>query len=231
MQRSTKARGRRLPLALSATALVIAVFGSTPLGHAVASAVPPLATHAKTADYARNAGAVSGLRASTQPRAGWLLALGKNGQFPASVAVGGPAGPQGPKGDKGDPGPAGPKGLTGPPGPTGLTGSPGPTGLTGPPGPAGPQGPAGSPGASGTSGWQYVVQGKTIPSMTHGAWAAECPVGKKVLGGGVTGGEDGSFVVSENGPDGLATGWVVWAWNGGPLSVTAYVWAICASVS
>jgi hypothetical protein len=52
---------------------VIAFLGSTSLGRAVASAVPPLATRAKTADYAKIAGAVDGIRASTRPRAGALF--------------------------------------------------------------------------------------------------------------------------------------------------------------
>ena len=105
----------RLPLILSATAVVIALFGATPVGHAVVSVVPPFATHAKTADYAKNAGAVNGIKASARPRTGWLVPLGTGGKFPASVlptggGQAGPAGPQGPpgpKGDKGDPGPKG----------------------------------------------------------------------------------------------------------------------------
>ncbi len=88
---------QRLPLILSATALVVALFGSTSVGHAIVSAVP-LAKHAQTANFAKNAGAVNGLKASKRPRAGWLVALGKGGKFPASVGQVGPAGPQGPPG-------------------------------------------------------------------------------------------------------------------------------------
>ncbi|MGH3031296.1 MAG: hypothetical protein ACRDNE_11155 [Gaiellaceae bacterium] len=36
---------QRLSIVLSATALAVAVFGSTPVGHAAGSAVSPLATH------------------------------------------------------------------------------------------------------------------------------------------------------------------------------------------
>ena len=43
---------KRLPLVLSTTALIVAVFGSTPVGHAVASAIPPFA---KSAGYAKQA--------------------------------------------------------------------------------------------------------------------------------------------------------------------------------
>jgi len=46
---------QRLPLLLSATALLVALFGSTPLGTAARQAIPPLAQHAKTADVADNA--------------------------------------------------------------------------------------------------------------------------------------------------------------------------------
>ena len=97
----------RISLVLSATALVVALLGSTPLGEAARQAIPPLAKHAKTADYATNAGAVNGLKASRLPRAGRLVPLGADGKFPASIGqvgpagAAGPAGPQGPKGDTG----------------------------------------------------------------------------------------------------------------------------------
>jgi hypothetical protein len=149
----------RLPVVLSATALLVALFGSTPLGHAVVSAVPPFATHAKTADYAKNAGAVNGLKASTRPRVGWLVPLGKGGKFPASVGVAGPSGPQGP---------AGPAGAAGPQGPKGDTGQKGATGAAGPPG---------------ISGYQ-IVQGysATDTNEFHEA-VATCPASTKVIGG------------------------------------------------
>ena len=45
----------RLPLILSATALVVAVLGTTPLGHAAADIIPvPLAKRAYLADTAKN---------------------------------------------------------------------------------------------------------------------------------------------------------------------------------
>jgi hypothetical protein len=93
-----------LPTVLSATALIVAVFGATPVGQAARDAIPA---------FARNAGKVDGIDASRRPRAGYLLALGKNKKFPASVGAVGPAGPAGPKGDKGDKGDAGPQGLPG----------------------------------------------------------------------------------------------------------------------
>jgi Collagen triple helix repeat (20 copies) len=227
----------RLPLVLSVVALVVAVFGSTPLGRAVVSAVPPFAKHARTADFATNAGAVNGLKASKRPRAGWLVALGKNGKFPISVVQAAPTVPTTGTGSPGPRGPTGPKGSVGPKGPTGSKGPKGPTGARGPTGAQGLQGTAGTAGAAGAQGppgisnWQYVVVGKTLNSGTSARWAAECPSGLKVLGGGITGADDGSYIVSEDGPDGLATGWVTWAYNGAPFTLTAYVWAICATVS
>ena len=101
---------KRLPVILSATALVVAVFGSTPLGHAVQSVVP-FANHAEKADFAKNAGAVNGIKASRQPKAGQLVPLGSDGRFPASVGLGGQPGPQGARGETG---PAGPRGPAGP---------------------------------------------------------------------------------------------------------------------
>jgi hypothetical protein len=148
----------RLPLVLSATALVVAIFGSTPLGHAVVSAVPPLATHAKTADFAKNAGAVNGIKASKRPRVGWLVPLGKGGKFPASVGVAGPTGPQGPAG------PAGPQGAKG---------------DAGARGPSGPSGPGGPPGISG-----YRIVNAYSPESSDSSQLAiaSCPAGMKVIG-------------------------------------------------
>ena len=102
----------RLPLILSMTALVVALFGSTPLGRAVVASVP-LAKHAKRADYATNAAAVNGIKASRRPLGGRLLPLGKSGKFPPSVGVAGPQGPAGQAGATGPPGPSGPPGISG----------------------------------------------------------------------------------------------------------------------
>lgn len=93
--------GKRLPLVLSATALAVALFGSTPLGEAAREAIPPLA---KKANFAANAGAVNGIRASRTPRPNQLVPLGPDAHFPASVGAIGPPGPVGPRGDAGLPG-------------------------------------------------------------------------------------------------------------------------------
>src|SRR5262245_57528686 len=86
-KRVTKVR-EKLPLVLSATARVVAVFGATPLGSAALNAV----------SFAKNAGSVNGIKASRSPKAGQLLALGANRKFPSSVVPQGPQGPAGPAG-------------------------------------------------------------------------------------------------------------------------------------
>jgi hypothetical protein len=101
MRRATL--NRRLPIVVATTGLVISVFGSTPVGHALSSAASP----AKRANFAKNAGAVNGIKASRLPKPGRLIPLGPDGKFPASVGLAGP------KGDKGDTGPQGIAGTDG----------------------------------------------------------------------------------------------------------------------
>jgi hypothetical protein len=91
---------RKLPIVLSAAALVVAVLGSTPLGHAAGGLV-------KTAVFAKNAGKVNGIKASRTPKAGQLVALGANAKLPSSVVPAGIAGAPGPQGPAGPKGPAG----------------------------------------------------------------------------------------------------------------------------
>ena len=101
----------RVPLVLSATALVVALFGSTPLGkaasRAVRAAVPP---YAKTAGYAKVAGnsaLLNGRKSAYSGAPGTILVVGTNGKLPTSVGAVGPEGLQGTKG------PQGATGLTG----------------------------------------------------------------------------------------------------------------------
>ena len=108
---------KRLPLVLSITALAVAVLGSTPIGHAVGSRVPPFAKKAGYANRAGNATAVHGIKAAKRPRPGFLVPLGADGRFPASVGQSGPAGARGSRG------------ATGAGGPTGAPGSPGVSGY------------------------------------------------------------------------------------------------------
>ena len=89
---------QRLPLVLSAAALVVAVLGSTPVGGAAGAALRDVVP------FARNAGAVGGIKASRSPRPGQLLPLGADRKCPAGVL---PAGTQGPPGPQGPPGVAG----------------------------------------------------------------------------------------------------------------------------
>lgn len=210
-----------VPVVLSATALAVALLGSTTPGQAVAQAVSPLAKRAQKADYARNAGSVNGIRASKTPRAGQLLPLGRDGKFPASVARGGPAGPQGPKGDRGEPGPRGPVGPKGDPG------------LRGPVGPAGPQGAEGPAGPRGVSGWEVVLSvGFDIPAKTTAGHIAPCSGQKMPLGGGAA--PVAKYLhtsIIESVPDVERRGWVAWISNQGSSSARYYVWAVCANVS
>jgi hypothetical protein len=131
---------QRLPVVLSAAALLVAVLGATPNGFAAFKGV------VKVALFAKNAGKVGGIAASKKPKPGKLLPLGKNGKFPASVLPVPSLGPAGPEGARGPAGPAGPQGAQGL---QGLKGNKGTTGPGGPAGPGGPQGPAGPPGGFG----------------------------------------------------------------------------------
>jgi Collagen triple helix repeat (20 copies) len=110
---------RTLPLFLGA--LAVASLAASPLGEAAGRTV---------AAFARNAGAVNGIKASRKPAAGRLLPLGRNGKFPASVV----------------PVARGARGADGAPGAPGPQGAPGPSGERGPAGPGGPVGPAGPAG-------------------------------------------------------------------------------------
>src|SRR4051794_35113598 len=112
---------QRAPLVLSVTALVIAVFGTTPLGHAavrLAETVPPFA---KTAGFAKSAGTsdnarlLAGHRASLIAAPGIVPFTGPNGRLSPSLGAIGPQGQpgtNGAKGDKGDKGDTGSAGAT-----------------------------------------------------------------------------------------------------------------------
>ncbi len=205
---------QRTPLILSATALVVAVLGATPLGQAagrqLAAAIPPFA---KTAGYAKFAGdstKLNGRRSSLTGAPGTIPVVGKTGKLPASIGVVGPQGPAGPKGDKGLKGDKGDKGATGA---------------------AGAAGPAGPPGPSGISGYQVV---RVTPGVTGSLFSSvevDCPAGKKVLGGGGNAnGINGAgpfLVVSAPKADG--TGWYLTVAPPSSLGVSGY--AICAFVS
>ena len=97
-------------------ALVLAVLTVSSVGEAARRTV---------SSFARNAGAVNGIKASRTPKPGRLVPLGRNAKLPAAVLPlrrgergepgrPGPAGPQGPVGAQGPAGPAGPPGTAGP---------------------------------------------------------------------------------------------------------------------
>ena len=112
---------RTLPVVVGAFALVLLAW--SPIGDAAGRSV---------ASFARNAGAVNGIKASRKPVPARLLPLGRNGKFPSSVV------PmmRGARGADGVQGPRGPDGAAG------SAGAQGPAGHAGPPGPPGPPGPA-----------------------------------------------------------------------------------------
>jgi Collagen triple helix repeat (20 copies) len=115
-------RPRLLALLLCPAGLLLAALSLSPVGDAARRSV---------AAYARNAGAVNGIKASRTPRPGRLVPLGRNAKLPASVL---PL----QRGQRGAPGPAGPSGPAGPVGPAGSAGAAGPSGPVGPAGPPGP---------------------------------------------------------------------------------------------
>lgn len=105
---------KQLPLILSATALLVALLGSTPLGRAAESAIEQAVPRAKRADFATNAGKLNGHKSSLNPRRGQIPVVGSTGKLPASLGAVGPVGP------KGDPGAQGPQGPQGGPGMSGY---------------------------------------------------------------------------------------------------------------
>ncbi len=105
--------GNRVNLALSLTALLVAVFGATPVGEAAYNALVP--RNSVGAAQLRN-GAVTNVKlrgdavTSGKVKNRSLKAIDfKAGQLPAGPA--GPAGPQGGKGPKGDKGDKGASGI------------------------------------------------------------------------------------------------------------------------
>ena len=100
----------RLIDVLAGAALLLAVLTASPAGGAARRSI---------AAFARNAGAVNGIKASRTPKPGRLVPLGKNAKLPGSVVptTRGARGLQGPAGPPGPAGPQGPQGAAGPAGP------------------------------------------------------------------------------------------------------------------
>ena len=136
----------RLALSLAATALVVAVLGTTPLGHAAYNAVIPANSigalqlrNAAVTEAKLRGDAVTSGKVKDHSLKSIDFALGQI-----------PAGPAGAKGDKGS------KGSTGPTGLTGLT------------------------------GLEIVTKIGSPQSGVFNVISAECPEGKKVVGGGAS---------------------------------------------
>jgi hypothetical protein len=110
----------KIPTILAATALVVAVFGTTPLGHAAGNLI--LAKNSVGAAQLKKDAVTGG-----KVKNGTLMAADfKAGQLPAGAqGPKGDPGSQGPKGDKGD------KGDSGAPGAKGDKGDPGAAGISG----------------------------------------------------------------------------------------------------
>jgi len=131
---------------------------------------------------------------------------------------------EGPQGAQGPQGPIGPQGPAGPAGPIGPAG---PQGPQGPVGPAGAQGPAGPAGASGYEVVSVSVEHNFF--VTDELVIAQCPAGKKVLGGGhIMNPAVGR--VGHSRPHNNNTAWYVYIDNLGGNTPSISAWAICADV-
>lgn len=131
---------------------------------------------------------------------------------------------EGPQGAQGPQGPMGPQGPAGPAGPVGPAG---PQGPQGPAGPAGAQGPAGTAGASGYEVVSVMVENPFI--QLDEVVIAQCPAGKKALGGGhIMNPAVGR--VGHSRPHNNNTAWYVYVDNLGGNTPFVSAWAICANV-
>jgi hypothetical protein len=179
-------------------------------------------TSSKLAD-----GAVSATKLGAQNAAESGKFLAFNGSSLVwSDGTAGTPGPQGPKGDTGDAGPQGLKGDKGDPGVQGPKGDKGDTGA---------QGPQGITGAAGVSGYQRVVNNlpnQTLAANTEVVHFANCPTGKKVVGGGVVVfNATGRWLSTSNGPT-SDTQWAIALVNITGTAISAQrieVTAICVS--
>ncbi len=147
----------------------------------------------------------------------------------------GPQGLQGETGPKGLQGETGPQGATGADGPKGATGDNGAQGATGPTGPQGESGATGLQGPAGVSGYERVVTaytGQTPIAGTLRQYRADCPSGKKVVGGGghVLGTAQGWLMRSSSADDDRV--WIVTFSNPETTTVpsTINITAICVTV-
>jgi hypothetical protein len=123
----------------------------------------------------------------------------------------------------------GPAGQQGPIGPVGPVGPMGPQGLQGEPGQQGIQ------GAAGISGLEIVHAFNRVENEPRVDAFANCPTGKKVLGGGYQIGSNNlntsAFASGPNGDSGWAVSVASNDYPNPRAILTLDVWAICAYVA
>lgn len=222
-------RPHKLPLVLSLTALLIAVFGSTPLGEAAKRLPIP--------NFAKNAGKVNGIKASRSVKPNQLLALNASAQLPASVipAGTGGVGPQGPPGAKGETGARGAAGAKGDKGDRGERGAAGQQGAVGPQGPAGPRGAKGDKGDAGATNVTVRTSAvRTIQVYVAGVGAGQfhrCNEGETLVSGGYTFTTQDNAYVTESRPttSGGRPAWQVRVHFNEPGQATLEVFVLCAT--
>jgi hypothetical protein len=109
----------------------------------------------------------------------------------------------------------------------------GPQGAQGPQGPAGPAGAAGPQGQPGLSGVVTVMSQSASDSTSEKVIDAQCPAGKRIVGGGAgLYGASGSVSLDESWPVNDTT----WRARGAEVNATGSAWyvrayAICAAVA
>lgn len=167
------------------------------------------------------------------------------------VCLGGCEGPAGPQGPPGPPGPQGPQGPQGPRGPQGALGVPGEGGAPGPPGVPGAPGVPGSSLDQGAEleiaeevviapqlpppvipGYEVVTISQPLgPRQLLSGLRADCPRGKRPLGGGVRSSREMIRVFSSGPNSGTSpTAWVVGVQNTSiSFTITVTVYAVCAT--
>ena len=157
--------GTRTATVLAATALAVAVFGSTPLGHAAGRLVVPansVGTAQLKASSVTGAKIKNGTLTAAKFKAGQLVA--------GATGARGEQGPKGDKGEQGDPGAQGPKGDAGAPGAKGEPGAQGPKGDTG----------------AGFTGYHVVTESAQASPGQTVLIIALCNKGEKAFSGGFT---------------------------------------------
>jgi hypothetical protein len=105
-------------------------------------------------------------------------------------------------------------------------------GLAGPKGEKGDKGDTGAQGPAGLSGYGFYLERRDISAGATEIWAALCPAGQKVLGGGVSSTDPAKAKITESAPViEEPNGWGAGMYNGGTTTIAAYAWAICANVA